>query len=72
MVITGLVLWGILNYFLIRLFWIKRFQSVVLLRSPRIFMYMPSLNEMMWKRFWVWDENSFLPDNVKPTDLRQE
>ncbi len=72
MVITGLVLWGILNYFLIRLFWIKRFQSVVLLRSPRIFMYMPSLNEMMWKRFWVWDENSFLPDNIKPSDLRQE
>jgi len=72
MVITGLVLWGILNYFLIRLFWIKRFQSVVLLRSPRIFMYMPSLNEMMWKRFWVWDENSFLPDDIKPTDLREE
>ncbi len=72
MVITGLLLWVISNYFLIRLFWIKRFQSVVLLRSPRIFMYMPSLNEMMWKRFWVWDENSFLPDNIKPTDLRQE
>ena len=72
MVLIGLVLYVISSYFLIRLFWIKRFQSVVLVRSPRIFMYMPSLNEMMWKRFWVWSENEFLPDNISPTDLRGE
>jgi hypothetical protein len=72
MVLIGLVLYIISSYFLIRLFWIKRFQSVVLLRSPRIFMYMPSLKEMMWKHFWVWDENYYLPDNIKPTDLREE
>ena len=60
------------SYFLIRLFWIKRFQMVVLMRSPRIFICMPSLKHMMWKYFWVWDENYFLPDNTSPTDLREE
>ena len=72
MVLTGIALYIISSYFLIRLFWIKRFQLVVLLRSPRIYIYMPDLKTMMWKRFWVWDENSFLPDNVSPSDLREE
>ena len=67
-----LFLYILSSYFLIRLFWIKRFQMVVLLRSPHIYMYMPSLKEMMWKRFWLWDENKFLPDNVNPSDLREE
>ena len=72
MVLIGLVLYVISSYFLIRLFWIKRFQSVVLLRSPRIFIHMPTLKEMMWKRWWVWTEDSFLPDNISPADLRNE
>ena len=72
MVLTGIALYIISSYFLIRLFWIKRFQLVVLLRSPRIYIYMPDLKTMMWKRFWIWDENSFLPDNVSPGDLREE
>lgn len=67
-----LFLYVLSSYFLIRLFWLKRFQLVVLLRSPRIYMYMPSLSDMMWKRFWIWNENSFLPNDIKPSDLREE
>ena len=55
-------------YFLARLFWLKHFQMVVLLRSPHIYMKMPPLKYMMWKKFWVWEDTVFLPNPEELTN----
>ena len=64
-----LFLWVVINYFSIRLFWLKRMQQTVLLRSPIIYMSLPPLKTMMWKKFWVWNDLTFLPH---PEDLVRE
>lgn len=69
MLIAFLIAWAIINYFSIRLFWLKRFQQTILLRSPMIYMSLPSLKHMMWEKFWVWEDTTFLPH---PEDLVRE
>jgi hypothetical protein len=65
----GVLLSSLIAYFLIRLYWIKQFQLVVLVRSNVMYMALPHWRYMMWKRWWVWDDIYFLPN---PEDLRHE
>jgi hypothetical protein len=58
-----------LAYLLIRLWWVKRFQLTVLLRSNIMYMALPHWKFIMWRKFWVWDDIEFLPN---PEDLRHE
>ena len=63
MLITTLFLsFIVISYFLIRLAWLKRFQLTLLVRSVRLYQKLPSLQYMLWKKFWIWDEIRFLPD----------
>ena len=64
-----LTAWAIICYFIVRLNWLKRFQQTILLRSPVIYMSLPTLKYMMWNKFWVWEDTVFLPH---PEDLRHE
>lgn len=67
--LLGVALCTAVGYFLVRLNWVKQFQTVVLMRSPAVYMHLPNLKTMMWKQFWVWDDSVFLPD---PDMLRRE
>ena len=59
-------------YVIVRMSWIKRFQMVVLLRSPSIFVHLPPFKYMLWHRLWDWNEVHFLPKHVGFEDLRDE
>lgn len=67
--LIGLTLSSVIAYFLIRLYWIKMFQTTILMRSPPAYMALPNWKVMMWKKFWVWEDTDFLPD---PDCLRRE
>ena len=56
-------------YFLIRLNWLKQLQTTILLRSPMIYMSLPPLKYMLFRKWWVWDNSYFLPN---PEDLMRE
>jgi len=56
-------------YFLIRLNWLKQLQTTILLRSPMIYMALPPLKYMLFRKWWVWDNSYFLPN---PEDLMRE
>ena len=56
-------------YFLIRLNWVKNFQTTVLMRSPAIYMHLPKWKVMLFHKWWVWEDTVFLPD---PDSLRRE
>ena len=49
-------------YFHARILWIKRFEMVVLNRSPSLFTHLPPFFEMVVKRPFVWEETEFLPN----------
>jgi hypothetical protein len=57
------------GYFLVRLNWVKQFQTVILMRSPGVYMHLPNWRVMMFHKFWIWEDTYFLPD---PDSLRRE
>lgn len=67
--LIGITLSSVIAYFFIRLYWLKMFQTTIMMRSPPAYMALPPLKTMMWKRFWVWEDTEFLPD---PDCLRRE
>lgn len=65
----GILLLVLIDYFLIRLQWVKKFQTTVMMRSPAVYMHLPNWKVMVFKKFWIWEDTVFLPD---PDMLRRE
>ena len=69
LILLGVILIALPAYFLVRLHWVKMFQTTILMRSPPAYMNLPHWKVMVFKKFWVWDDVEFLPD---PDCLRKE
>jgi hypothetical protein len=69
MILLAIIVLLVAHYFYVRIYWIKRFELVVLQRSPSLFTHLPTFAYMVFRHPFEWNETAFLP-NI--TDLRIE